>query len=139
MPIFPIICGIILIIVAGIFMSKTKKEEVKPEVVKPKNEQPVLIEMFPKGTRANPFKCKINDEILLKVKGYSDYKKKNEVKLEGSCITWKKSCPVGRYKLEYGVDNIYFTPSVVGPRDLWAKYNDGKMNTSASLKILVEV
>jgi hypothetical protein len=136
---FPIISGIILIIAVGIFMSHSKKEEVKPEIVKPKEERPVLIEMIPKGTSNNPFVCKVNDEILLLVKGYSDYKKQNEVKLEGSCITWKKSCPVGRYKLEYGVQNIYFTPAVAGPRDLWVRYYDGKLNTSASLKIMVEV
>ena len=134
-----IICAIVLIIVAGIFMSKTKKEEVKPEVVIPKEQKPVIVELMPKGTSNNPFVCKVNDEILLEVKGYSDYKKQNEVKLEGSCITWKKSCPVGRFKLEYGVNNIYFTPATAGPRDLWIKYFDGKLNTSASLKIKVEV
>ena len=136
--VFTIVCGIVLIIVLGMFMSQSKKEEVKPEIVIPK-ERPVLIELIPKGTSNNPFVCKVNDEILLEVKGYSDYKKQNEVKLEGSCITWKKSCPVGRFKLEYGVNNIYFTPATAGPRDLWIKYFDGKLNTSASLKIKVEV
>ena len=69
---FPIICGIILIIIAGIFMSKTKKEEVKPEVIVNKEDRPVLIEMFPKGTSNNPFKCKVNSEVALEVRGYSN-------------------------------------------------------------------
>ena len=136
---FPIISGIILIIILGIFISKTKKKEVKPEVIVNKEERPVIIEMIPKGTSANPFKCKVNSEILLEVKGYSDYKKENEVVLNGGHISWHKSCPVGKFKLEYGVNNIYFTPSVAGTRDLWAKYNDSKLITSTSLKILVEV
>ena len=62
--VFTIICTVILIIVAGIFMSKTKKEEVKPEVVIPKEYRPVLIEVFPKGTSNNPYLCKVNREIL---------------------------------------------------------------------------
>ena len=133
---FPIICGIILIIITGIFLSKTKKEKAKEEVNR--NEQPVIIELFPKGTSANPYKCKAVDEILLKVKGYSDYKKENEVELNGGYVSWHKSCPAGRFKLEYGANNIYYTPSVRGTRNLWCKYNDGKLSTSASLKILVE-
>ena len=133
-----IICAIILIIVAGIFMSKTKKEEVKPEVVIPK-ERPVLIELIPKGTSNNPFVCKVNSEVILEIKGYSDYKKEKEVKLEGSYISWHKSCQVGRFDKLYGTKNIYYTPSVAGPRDLWAKYFDSKLNTTAMLKLLVEV
>ena len=152
---FPIICGIVLIIFVGIFMSKSKREEVIEEVIVNKEDRLVLIEMFPKGTRANPFKCKINDEILLKVKGYSDYKKKNEVKLEvkgysdykkenevilnGGFCEWFKSCPVGSFAKEYGVTNIYHTPSVAGLRDIWVRFNDGKLNTSSKCKILVEV
>ena len=137
--VFTIICAVILIIVAGIFMSKSKKEEVKPEVVLPKKERPVLIELFPKGTSNNPFVCKINSEVKLEVKGYSDYKKEKEVVLNGGYCEWKKSCPVGFFAKEYGVTNIYYTPSVAGKRDLWCSYDDGKLRTSASLKLLVEV
>ena len=133
-----IICAVILIIVAGIFMSKTKKEEVKPEIVLPK-ERPVLIEVFPKGTSNNPYITKVNREVLLEVKGYSDYKKEKEVVLNGFECSWHKSCPVGSFAKEYGVTNIYYTPSVAGKRDLWCSYNDGKLRTSASLKLLVEV
>lgn len=136
--IFPIVCGIILIIVAGIFLSKLKKEKPKEEVLD-RDKQPVLIELTPKGTSANPYLCKVDSEILLEVKGYSDYKKENEVELNGGYASWHKSCPCGRFKLEYGVNNIYFTPSVKGTRTLWCKYNDGKLSTSASLKILAEV
>ena len=133
-----IICAIVLIIVAGIFMSKTKKEEVKPEIVIPK-ERPVLIEMFPKGTSNNPYLCKVNSEVLLEIKGYSDYKKEKEVVLNAGYCSWHKSCPVGSFAKEYGVTNIYYTPLVKGPRDLWCSYNDGKLRTSASLKLMVEV
>ena len=135
---FTIICAIILIILAGIFMSKTKKEEVKPEIVIPK-ERPVLIEVFPKGTSNNPYLTKVNREILLECKGYSDYKKEKEVRLNSENCSWHKSCAVGSFAKEYGVTNIYYTPSVAGKRDLWCSYNDGKLRTSASLKIMVEV
>ncbi len=136
---FPILCGVVLIIVSGIFMSHSKKEEVKPEVVKPKDELPVLIELFPKGTSNNPFVCKVNSEVALEIKGYSDYKKVNQVPLCESCATWHKSCSVGSFAKAYGVTNIYYTPSVKGERDIWCKYNDGKLVTSASLRLLVEV
>ena len=139
MSIFPVICGIILIIIAGIFLSKTKLKEVKPEVVVHKENRPVIIELIPKGTSANPFKCKIGSEIALEVRGYSDYKKENEVILNAGYCKWCKSCPVGSFAKEYGVKNIYYTPLVKGARDLWCLYNDGKLITSASLKILVEV
>jgi len=137
--IFPIISGVILLIAVAIFISKTEKKEVKPEEVIPKEKQPVLIEMIPKGTSANPFVCKVNTEVPLEVKGYADYSKKNEVALNGGHISWHKSCPVGRFDKLYGVKNIYYTPSVKGTRDLWCKYNDGKLRTSANLKVLVEV
>ena len=134
---FPIICGVILIIFVGIFMSKNK-EEVKPEVVI-KEKQLVVIEISPKGTSANPYVCKINSEIALEVKGYSDFKKENEVVLNAGYCSWHKSCPCGSFDKEYGVTNIYHTPSERGMRDLWVRYNDGKFMTTAKLKILAEV
>ena len=136
--IFPIICGVILLIAVGIFISKTEKKEVKPEEVIPKEKQPVLIEMIPKGTSANPFVCKVNTEVPLEVKGYADYSKKNEVELNGGHISWCKSCPIGKFKNVYGVKNIYYTPAIVGTRDIWVRYRDGKLNTSANLKVMVE-
>jgi len=134
---FPIICGVILIIFVGIFMSKNK-EEVEQEEVKPKEENPVIIEMFPKGTSNNPYKCKVNSEIIIEVKGYSDYKKENEVVLNDGYCSWHKSCPVGSFAKEYGTKNIYYTPSIKGERALWVDYNDGKFRSSAKLRILVE-
>jgi hypothetical protein len=136
---FPIISGIILIIAIGIFMSHYKKEEVKIEEVKPKEGRPVIIELFPKGTSNNPFVCKINSEVALEVKGYSDYKKENEVVLNNGYCSWHKSCPVGSFAKEYGITNTYYTPSVKGERDIWCRYNDGKLNSSAGLKLKVEV
>ena len=135
---FPIICGIILIIVAGIFISKTNREEVIEEVVN-KEDRPVIIELFPKGTSNNPYLCKVGSEVALEVRGYSDYKKENEVILNAGYCSWHKSCPVGSFAKEYGITNIYYTPLVKGERDLWVSYSDGKLNTSAKLKILVEV
>ena len=134
---FPIIYGVILIIFVGIFMSKNK-EEVEQEEVKPKEENPVIIEMFPKGTSNNPYKCKVNSEIIIEVKGYSDYKKENEVVLNDGYCSWHKSCPVGSFAKEYGTKNIYYTPSIKGERALWVDYNDGKFRSSAKLRILVE-
>ena len=137
---FPIICGLILIIFIGIFLSKAnKKKEIVIEPVIPKDKRPVIIELIPKGTSANPYKCSINSEVKLEVKGYSDYKKENEVVLNSGYCSWHKSCPVGSFAKEYGVTNIYYTPLVKGPRDLWCSYNDGKLRTSSSLKLLVEV
>ena len=130
---FPIICGVILIIFVGIFMSKNKEE------VKPIEEKPVIIEIFPKGTSNNPYKCKVNSEIIVEVKGYSDYKKENEVVLNAGYCSWHKGCPLGSFDKEYGIKNVYHTPSERGERDLWIRYADGKLNTTASLKILVEV
>ena len=138
MSVFTIICAVILIIVAGIFMNKTKKEEVKPEIVIPKEYRPVLIEVFPKGTSNNPYITKVNREVLLECKGYSDYKKETEVKLNDGNCSWHKSCAVGSFAKEYGVTNIYYTPSVAGRRDLWVRFDNGKLNTTASLKLMVE-
>ena len=136
---FPVICGVILIIFIGIFLSKTKIKEVKPEVVVNKEDRPVIIELFPKGTSANPFKCKVGSEVVLEVKGYSDYKKENEVVLNSGYCSWHKSCQVGSFAKEYGITNTYYTPSVKGARNLWCDYFDGKLKTRAGLKILVEV
>lgn len=134
---FPILCGLLLILIIAMFSKKSKKKKVKEEVI-PKDEQPVIIELFPKGTKRSPYLCKVNSEIVLEVKGYLDYKKENEVILNGGYIKWCKSCPIGRYHLEYGVNNIYYTPSVKGSRNLWCNYNDGKLNSTSKLKILVE-
>ena len=135
---FPIFCGLALILIIIMFGKKPKKEKVKPEVI-PKEKQPVIIEMFPKGTKSKPYLCKVNSEVALEVKGYSDYKKENEVELNGGYCKWCKSCPVGRFDKQYGIKNIYYTPSVKGLRDLWCSYSDGKLKTSAKIKILVEV
>jgi len=82
--------------------------------------------------------CKVNTEVPLEVKGYADYSKKNEVALNGGHISWCKSCPIGKFKNVYGVKNIYYTPAIVGTRDIWVRYRDGKLNTSANLKVMVE-
>jgi len=134
---FPIVCGIILIIFVGIFMSISKKEEVKPEIVI-REKQPVIIEMIPKGTKSAPVKCKINDTINFRVLGYSDYKKDNLVALENINISWYKSCPVGAWQKKLGVENTYTAPNTKGYRDVWIQYKDSKLVTSSSCKIMVE-
>jgi len=138
---FPVICGVILIIFIGIFLSKAnKKKEIKPEVViNNKDERPVLIELIPKGTKTNPVKCKVGDTIHFKVFGYSDYKKEHLVVLEDTNISWCKSCPVGIWQKKLGVENIYTAPNTKGYRDVWIQYRDSKLVTSSSCKILVEV
>ena len=120
-------------------MSKTKKEEVKPEVIVNKEDRPVLIELIPKGTKTNPVKCKVGDTIHFKVFGYSDYKKEHPVVLENTNISWYKSCPVGTWQKKLGVENIYTAPDTKGYRDVWIKYKDSKLITTSSCKILVEV
>jgi hypothetical protein len=116
---------------------KKKKEKIKPEVIE-RDKQPVIVEMIPKGTKSNPVKCKINSTVYFKVFGYSDYKKENLVELNGSNITWKKSCPVGKWEKDFGIDNVYTAPSTKGYRDIWAKYRDSKLVTSCMCKILME-
>ena len=135
---FPIICGIILIIVAGIFLSKTKKEKVKEEVVS-KDKQPVIIELCPKGTNNNPVKCKVNDIINFKVLGYSDYKKENLVELEGNNITWHRYYYEGEWENDLGIENTYYAPNTKGYFDVYINYRDSKLMTSSKTKILVEV
>ena len=69
MLIFPIICGIILILIIVMFSKKPKKEKIKPEVI-PRERQPVIIELIPKGTNSNPVRCIVNDTVYFKVFGY---------------------------------------------------------------------
>lgn len=136
--IFPIICGLILIFIIIIFYNKPKKKKVEDEVIS-KERQPVIIELIPKGTKANPILCKVSDEISFQVKGYTDYKKENEVDLNGNLIKWWTGCPCGSFKGEYGVCNIYYAPDFKGERDIYIKYNDGKLISTTKSRVLVEV
>ena len=134
---FPIICGIILIIILGIFLSKTKKEKIKVEVL-PKAKQPVIIELYPKGTNNNPIKCKVNDVICFKIFGYSDYKKENKVELKDSNIMWHILPKGGAWEKDFGIENNYYAPSTKGYFDVYVKYRDNKLRTSCKSKIIVE-
>ena len=136
--VFPIICGLILIFIILIFYNKPKKKKVKEEVI-PREKQPVLVELIPKGTNNNPIKCIVNDTVYFKVFGYSDYKKQNLVELNGSNITWHIIPQGGIWEKEYGIENNYTAPSIKGYRDLWIKYRDSKLMTSSKCKISVEV
>ena len=135
--IFPIICGLILILVIVMFGKKPKKEKVKEEVI-PKEKQPVLIELIPKGTNNNPVKCIINDTVPFKVFGYLDYKKQNLVELNGSNISWHKMPREGIWEKDFGVENRYSAPNSKGYFDVYVKYRDSKLITSCKVKILVE-
>ena len=111
---FPIISGIILIIIAGIFLSKTKKEKPKEEVLD-RDKQPVIIELIPKGTSNNPVKCIVNDTVYFKVLGYSDYKKQNLVELNGSNIRWFTYLyPNSGWEKDFGIENTYTAPNKDG-------------------------
>lgn len=138
MPIFPIICGLILILIIAMFSKKPKKEKLKPEVI-PRERQPVLIELIPKGTNSNPVRCIVNDIVNFKVFGYSDYKKQNLVELKDSNIMWHKIPYGGIWEKDFGVENRYSAPSEKGYFDVYVKYKDSKLNTSSKAKILVEV
>ena len=136
--IFPIICGIILIIIAGIFLSQTKKEKVKEEVID-RDKQPVIIELIPKGTNNNPVRCIVNDTVYFKVFGYSDYKKQIPVELNGSNIRWFAWLyPNSGWEKDFGIENTYVAPSEKGFYEVYVKYIDSKLNTSSKAKILVE-
>ena len=136
--IFPIICGLILIFAIIMFGKKPKKEKVKPEVI-PKERQPVLIEILPKGTKSSPVLCKVSDEVSFQIKGYTDYKKENEADLNGNLIKWWTGCPCGSFKSEYGVSNIYYAPDWKGERVVYVKYDDSKLNSTVRSRVLVEV
>lgn len=133
---FPVICGLILILIVFMFGKKPKKK--KEEEVIPK-ERPVLIELLPKGTKNNPVLCKVNDEVSFQVKGYTDYKKDNEVELNGKHIKWWTGCPCGSFKSEHGVCNIYYAPAWKGARGIYIRYDDGKLVSTNKTRVVVEV
>ena len=122
-----------------IFGEKPKKKKERKEVI-PRERQPVLIELLPKGTKNNPILCKANDKIFFRVKGYTDYKKENEVELVNDNIMWHKYYIGGdMWEKDFGVENTYYAPDVKGYRDIYIKYKDSKLVTSCKVKILVEV
>ena len=135
--VFPIICGLALILIIILFGRKSKKEKVKLKVI-PRTRQPVLIELIPKGTNNNPVKCAVDNTIFFKVFGYSDYKKRNLVELEGSNIMWHKIPHGGIWEKDYGADNTYYAPNSKGYFDVYVTYSDSKLKTSSKVKILVE-
>ncbi len=136
--VFPIICGLILIIIVGIFLKKPKKEKIKEEVID-RDKQPVIIELIPKGTNNNPVRCNVNDTISFKVFGYSDYKKENEVELEGNNIKWNNILQRGMWEKDFGIENHYSAPNTKGSYEVYVKYKDSKLITSSKCKILVEI
>lgn len=135
--IFPIICGLALIFIIMIFSDKPKKKKVRKEVI-PRERQPVLIELIPRGTNNNPVKCVVNNTIHFRVFGYSDYKKRNLVELEGSNIMWHKIPRGGIWEKELGMENTYYAPTSKGYFDVYVTYSDSKLKTSSKVKILVE-
>ena len=101
-----------------------------------KREQPVTIELLPKGTKAYPVKCKVDDTVYFRVLGYSDYKRENLIGLEGSNVSWHKYNG-GVWEKELGIENTYCA-SEKGYFEVYVKYRDSKLITSAKCKILVE-
>ena len=132
---------LIIVIILGIlityYLYKIPREEAEEKELR--REQPVMIELIPKGTKANPVKCIINDTIYFRVMGYSDYKMENLIELEGSNIMWHKIPQGGMWEKDFGIENTYTAPSVKGYFDVYVKYKDKKLITSSKAKILVEV
>lgn len=131
---------IVIIIILGIlityYLYQIPREEAEEKELK--REQPVIIELLPKGTKAKPVKCMVNDTIYFRVLGYSDYKRENLIELEGSNITWNKIPQGGMWEKEVGVENTYCASSVKGYFDIWVSYKDSKLKTSCKCKILTE-
>lgn len=131
---FPIICGLILIYFLSQIKVKPKKKEFEVEHLK---NQPVLIEVNPKGTRRNPVRCRANSTMCFGVIGFADYKKEKPVELNGSNIKWHNDR--GKWDKKYGTDNVYYIPDIAGYQEIWISYRDNKINTSYKVKLLVEV
>jgi len=131
-----VIIVIILGILITIYLYKIPREEAEEKELK--REQPVIIELLPKGTQSNPAKCKVGDTLYFRVLGYSDYKKENLIELKGSNITWYKIPQGGMWEKNFGIDNTYYAPNKKGYFDVYVKYKDKKLITSSKAKILVE-
>ncbi len=131
---FPIICGLIVIYFLSQLNIKSKKKEFKVEHLK---NQPVIIEINPKGTKRNPVRCRANSAMYFGVIGFADYKREKAVELNGNNIKWHNY--KGKLEKRYGIDNIYHIPNIAGYQDIWISYRDSKTNMSCKVKILVEV
>ena len=131
----------LIIIVLGIFITyylyRIPIEEAEEKELK--REQPVIIELLPKGTKAKPVKCMVNETIYFRVLGYSDYKRENLIEIEGSNIRWFSYIyPNSGWEKDFGIENIYTTPNKEGYFEVYVKYIDSKINTSCKCKILTE-
>jgi hypothetical protein len=63
----------------------------------------------------------VNSSYLFTLHGYD--LKSNEVPLDGSKVTWTKSCGVGSLSPESGLATTYTAPSISGDRNIAAHYN----------------
>lgn len=63
----------------------------------------------------------VNSSYLFTLHGYD--LKLNEVPLDGSKVTWAKSCGVGSLSPESGLATTYTAPSISGKRNISAHYN----------------
>ena len=128
---------IVLVILLGYYIYQVPREEIKEKELR--KEQPVMIELMPKGTNNKPVICKVNDTIYFRVLGFSDYKKENLIELEGSNITWYKYKDEGVWENDIGIENTYCAPNTKGFFDVYINYKDKKIKTSCKCKIMVEV
>lgn len=130
----PILYGLILIYFLTKIMQipQRQKKEFKVEHLK---NQPVLVELNPKGTKREPILCKVNSIISFAVIGFADYKKEKSVELNGNNIKWNNY--EGKWEKRCGIDNIYHCPNSVGYQDVYISYKDNKLNTTSKVKILV--
>jgi len=77
----------------------------------------------------------IGDSFTFTVHAY-DFGGKNEVPLEGSMITWTKSCDVGKLNPIVGLSTSYTAPLISGIRNISAHYNN--LGTGAVILIVNE-
>ncbi|GAH66868.1 unnamed protein product [marine sediment metagenome] len=130
----PILYGLILIYFLTKIMQIPQRQRKEFKVEHLKN-QPVLVELNPKGTKRNPVRCRANSVMYFGVIGFSDYERKKSVELNGNNIKWNNY--MGKWEKQYGIDNIYHPPNKVGYQDIWISYKDNKLNTTSKVKILI--
>lgn len=68
----------------------------------------------------------IGASYIFTLHGY-DYGSKNEVPLDGSKVTWTKSCGVGNLTPTNGLSTTYTAPFIPGERNITAQHNNLKI------------
>ena len=74
----------------------------------------------------------VNSSYFFTLHGYD--LKLNEVPLDGSKITWTKSCGVGNLSPTTGLSTTYTAPNILGKRNISAHYN--KLGTGTVINVI---